>query len=173
VEAGSAFESVAVRYSKPHLGAALPSLACDAPWFQSTAPDALSIRGQAVVVHFFSSDCPLCDDGARHVARWIAEFGAIGLVVVGAFQPRRDVASTSADAMTECERYWRIAPHPCVADAAGELSKRFGNEWWPAYFVYDAAHRLRHYQMGNDGMQRLDSIVRECALSAVPRESPD
>jgi thiol-disulfide isomerase/thioredoxin len=131
------------------------------------------MRGHAVLVHFFSSDCPLCDEGARRIAGWIAEFGKVGLVVVGAFQPRRDVDSMSADALVECERHCGIAPHICAADAAGELSQRFGNEWWPAYFVYDAAHRLRHYQMGNEAMDRLDNVIRECALSAVPRESLD
>lgn len=131
------------------------------------------MNGRAVLVHFFSSDCPLCDEGARRIAAWIEEFRESGLVVVGAFQPRRDVASTSADALAKCEHHCRIAPHPCAADAAGVLSQRFGSEWWPAYFVYDAAHRLRHHQMGNEAMERLDSVVRGCALSAAPRESPD
>jgi thiol-disulfide isomerase/thioredoxin len=162
-----------VTYAKPRLGAALPSLACDAPWVQSVPLDETAMCGHAVLVHFFSSDCPLCDEGARRIAGWIEEFGESGLTVVGAFQPRRDAASTSTDALAECEHHCRIAPHPCAADAAGELSLRFGNEWWPAYFVYDAAHRLRHYQMGNGAMERLDSVVRECALSAAPRESPD
>lgn len=156
-------------YAKPRLGAALPSLACDAPWFEHAPPDETSLRGRAVVVHFFSSNCPLCDEGARHIARWVADYAATGLVVIGAFQPRRDAVSTSADAMAECERYCRIARHPCAADAPGELSARFGNEWWPAYFVYDAAHRLRHYQMGNEDMSRLDAVVRQCAVSAAPR----
>jgi thiol-disulfide isomerase/thioredoxin len=130
------------------------------------------LLGRAVLVHFFSSDCPLCDEGAHRIARWIDEFEPIGLVVVGAFQPRREAESTRAMALAECERHCRIARHPCAADAAGELSQRFGNEWWPAYFVYDTAHRLRHYQMGNEAMHRLESVLRECALSVAPPESP-
>jgi thiol-disulfide isomerase/thioredoxin len=161
-----------VSHSKPRLGDALPSFACDAAWVPSAPPDDASMRGRPVLVYFFSSDCPLCDEGARRIAQWVEELAPVGLVVIGAFQPRRDAVASSAAALAECERHSRIARHPCAADATGELSKRFANEWWPAYFVFDAAHRLRHYQMGNHAMDHLESVVRECALSAAPRESP-
>ncbi len=131
------------------------------------------MRGHPVLVHFFSSDCPLCDEGGRRIAGLIKELEPAGLIAVGAFQPRRDIASSLEDAIAESKRQCRIADHPCVADAAGELSQRFDNEWWPAYFIFDVAHRLRHYQMGNGAMEQLDSVLRECTLSAAPRESLD
>lgn len=163
--------ALAVEVKKPRLGSALPSLSCDAPWLGGAPPDDAQLAGRPVAVHFFSSDCPLCDQGAHRIARWISEFAAQDLVVVGAFQPRRDRPSTDDSARIECARQIRVAPHPCAVDVRGELAERFGNEWWPGYYVYDRAHRLRHVQTGNAALDLLDRAVAECVVSATPRGS--
>ncbi len=161
MEGDSVLELPTVPFTKPRLGSALPSLDCSAPWL-TQPPDRANLTGKPVVVHFFSSDCPLCDEGAHRIARWISSLAPMGLVVIGAFQPRHDTPASQAEALAECARHSRNAAHACVADCTGELAARFGNEWWPAYFVYDRAHRLRHYQMGNDGLDRLDALLNEC-----------
>jgi hypothetical protein len=47
-------------------------------------------------------------------------------------------------------------------DVAGVLAARFGNEWAPAYYVYDRSHRLRHYQMGNWNLDGIAAVIEAC-----------
>jgi thiol-disulfide isomerase/thioredoxin len=143
------------------LNTPLPSFHGVAHWRNGPAPTEAELAGKPVLVHFFSSGCPLCGKGMPTVRQLHATYAPAGLVVVGAFQLRQDVAATLADAERECDRHVGSG-HPCAVDIEGILAARFGNLWPPAYYVYDRSHRLRHYQMGNSNLESLDAIIQRC-----------
>lgn len=145
----------------PELNTPLPSFDGVAHWRNGPAPAVFDIADKPVLVHFFSSGCPLCREGVPAIRRMHATFSPDGLVVVGAYQPRQDIAATLADAERECDLH--VSPtHPCALDADGILAARFGNSWPPAYYVYDRGHRLRHYQMGNWNLDALGTVIQRC-----------
>ena len=145
----------------PQLDSLLPSFDGVSLWRNGPAPTEADLAGRPVLVHFFSRSCPLCREGIPTVRRLHAKFAPAGLAVIGAYQPRVDAASTTADAERECDLH--IGPtHPCALDSGGILAARFGNAWPPAYYVYDRDHRLRHYQMGNWNLEGLAAIVENC-----------
>jgi len=143
----------------PELNTSLPSLHGIAHWRNGPAPDELGLAGKPVLVHFFSSGCPLCREGAPTIDRLCATFAPTGLVVIGAYQPRQDSAATLADAERECDLHVG-STHACALDTGGILAARFENLWPPAYYVYDRGHRLRHYQMGNSNLEALENIIQ-------------
>jgi thiol-disulfide isomerase/thioredoxin len=138
----------------------LPSLDGVAAW-RSARPSAGELAGNPVLVHFFSSGCALCHDGMPLVAEWRAHFAPRGLVVIAVYQPRSDIESTLADIGRECAAIVGSA-HACAVDIRGVLAARFGNEWPPAYYVYDRSHRLRHFQMGNWHIERMAAVIEAC-----------
>ena len=117
-----------------------------------------------MLVHFFSSGCPLCREGMPAVRRLRATFGGDSLAVVGAFQPRPDANATVAEAERECDEL-ACSAHACALDIDGVLAARFGNQWAPAYYVFDRGHRLRHYQMGNWNLDAIAAIIESCVKS--------
>jgi thiol-disulfide isomerase/thioredoxin len=145
----------------PQLNSSLPSLDGVAHWRNAPAPREGELAGKPVLVHFFSSGCPLCHEGMPAVRRLHTAYSPTGLVVVGAYQPRQDTVTSLADAERECDLH--VGPaHPCAMDVDGILATRFGNEWPPAYYIYDRGHRLRHYQMGNWNLEALGAIIQGC-----------
>jgi thiol-disulfide isomerase/thioredoxin len=143
----------------PRLHSSLPSFDGVSIWRNGPAPADAELAGKPVLVHFFSSGCPLCREGMPAVRRLHATFASAGLVVVGAYQPRQDIPTTLADAERECDLH--VGPtHPCALDTEGTLAARFGNLWPPAYYVYDRSHLLRHYQMGNFNLAAVDRIIQ-------------
>ena len=145
----------------PQLDSLLPSFDGVPLWRSGPAPTASDLAGKAVLVHFFSSGCPLCREGMPAVDLLRASYESSGLVVVGAYQPRPDAKATAAEAVRECDASVRPT-HVCALDVAGVLAQRFGNEWAPAYYVYDRSHRLRHYQMGNWNLDGIAAVIEGC-----------
>ncbi|HKW45782.1 MAG TPA: TlpA disulfide reductase family protein [Candidatus Eremiobacteraceae bacterium] len=143
------------------LGSMLPSFEGVPRWRNGSAPVQRDIAGKPVLVHFFSSGCPLCGEGLPVVLRLGAALAPVGLVIIGAYQPRNDVHAQAADADRECDVQIGTA-HRCAADVDGILKLRFGHTWPPAYYVYDRAHRLRHFQEGNWELETMAAAVERC-----------
>ena len=143
----------------PELGSLLPSFDGVSQWRGGAAPADADLAGKAVFVHFFSSGCPLCSEGMTVVRRVREEFAASGLVVIGAYQPRPDGNATDDEAESMCDTFVR-GEYRCAADSSGVLAARFGHRWAPAYYVFDRAHRLRHFQEGNWNLEALDEAIK-------------
>jgi thiol-disulfide isomerase/thioredoxin len=147
----------------PQLNSLLPSFEGVPQWRNGEAPAQNDIAGKPVLVHFFSSGCPLCREGMPAVLRLGAAYELSGLVVIGAYQPRPEAQASIADAERECDLH--VGPaHRCAVDSAGVLSARFGHTWAPAYYVYDRAHRLRHVQEGNWALESLAAVIERCVM---------
>jgi thiol-disulfide isomerase/thioredoxin len=145
----------------PQLGSMLPSFEGVPSWRYGPPPEAVDLEGKPVLVHFFSSGCPLCREGMPVIRRLHAAFAPRGLVVVGAYQPRPDAKAAPGDAGRESDLH--IGPtHACALDDDGVLAKRFENEWAPGYYIYDRSHFLRHYQMGNWNLDELAALIKGC-----------
>lgn len=159
---------------EPKLGSLLPSLD-GVPRWRGAAPIEVDLADKPVLVHFFSSGCPLCSEGMQAVHRVREAFETMGLVVIGTYQARPDTNATDAEADQICDQLVRGA-HRCAADSGGVLAARFGHRWAPAYYVYDRIHRLRHFQEGNWKLDALDEIIKRSmeaagvSTSGTPRE---
>jgi len=142
----------------PKLGSLLPAFGGVPRWRGGAAPTEADLAGMPVLVHFFSSGCPLCREGMPILRRLRDAHAPAGVVVIGAFQPRPDVEATIADAERVCDLIVHDA-HRSAADVEGVLAARFGHRWAPAYYVYDRAHRLRHFQVGNWNLDALAGVL--------------
>jgi thiol-disulfide isomerase/thioredoxin len=138
-------------------GSDLPSLD-GAPWVDGVAATPERLAGKPVLVHFWSISCSICHDVAAEVARWRAEYGPRGLEVVSVHQPRGpqelDAQAVTADAKGPMAIAW-----PCAIDGAHAIVRRFANQFVPAYYVFDADHKLVHRQAGDRGFERLHEKI--------------
>ena len=142
----------------PELGSLLPAFDGVPRWRNGGAPAEADLAGKAVLVHFFSSGCPLCSEGMPVVHRVREAFAPAGLVVIGVYQPRPEFTATETEAEQVCDHIVHGAQR-CAVDAGGVLAARFGHRWAPAYYLYDRAHRLRHLQEGNWNLKALDAVI--------------
>ena len=121
-------------------------------------PPAQAPDDRAVLVHFWSSGCPLCHEGMRVIHRWRERYAPRGLQTIAVYQARPDARPEIEDAEREARALMRI-DYPCAFDGAGRLAAAFENPYAPGYFFFDRDGRLRHRQMGNTGLARLDPLI--------------
>ncbi len=129
------------------------------------------LEGKAVLLHFWSITCSLCHDVAQTVNAWRDRYESGGIVFISVHQPRLeqelDVQTVRDDAVTEMG-----LTQPCAIDNEHTIVDRFENQFVPAYYLFDRAHRLRHFQAGDKGYDRIETaiqrVVTEEAQAVLP-----
>jgi thiol-disulfide isomerase/thioredoxin len=134
----------------------LPSL--DGARWINGEPAAADLEGKPVLVHFWSVSCYLCHDVAETVASWRDTYGPQGLEVIAVHQPRSpeelDVAKVTEDALGPMH-----ITQPCAIDNEHAIVDRFGNQFVPAFYLFNRNHELRHFQAGDKGHDRVVGAI--------------
>lgn len=135
----------------------LPSLEGAAAWVNGEA-NAESLRGLPVVVSFWSKSCYLCHETAEQFAAWRDAYAARGVKFISVHQPRSedelDIETITKDAREEMH-----LTQPVAIDNAHAIVERFENQFVPAFYVFNRAHQLRHFQAGGKGFERLEAAI--------------
>jgi thiol-disulfide isomerase/thioredoxin len=135
----------------------LPSLEGAAAWVNGE-PTPQDLEGHPLVVQFWSISCHLCHETADQVAAWRAQFEPRGVKFVSIHQPRSaeelDVEKVTADSKESMS-----ISGPLAIDNAHTLVDRFANQFVPAFYVFDKAHNLRHFQAGDKGYDRIVAAI--------------
>jgi len=147
----------------------LPDLSGATRWINGEGPG--DLNGRPVLVHFWSVSCYLCHDVAEQVARWRERYGPQGLAFVAIHQPRSpeelDIEKVTADAQGPMQ-----ITEPAAIDNEHTIVDRFGNQFVPAYYLFDREHLLRHSQAGDKGYDRVVSAIERVlaeTTSATPQ----
>jgi thiol-disulfide isomerase/thioredoxin len=122
--------------------------------------------GRPMLVHFWSHDCPLCHDGADLVNEWRSKHGDEALVMIAVFAPRPESTSLDVEAVRHDARELMRIHYPCAIDPRGELRAIFECPYSPGYFVFDRDGKLRHRQIGNDGLASVGMLLDRLAVKA-------
>ncbi|MBV8600450.1 MAG: redoxin domain-containing protein [Candidatus Eremiobacteraeota bacterium] len=145
----------------------IPSLAGATRWINGE----FSIEehaGKPIVVHFWSMSCYVCHDVAKHIAAWRERFSQCGVAFVAIHQPRSpeelDVDKAIADALGPMGFVQSIA-----IDNDHAIVERFENHFVPAYYVFDQSHRLRHFQAGDKGYDRIEAAIERVLEPEIAR----
>lgn len=144
----------------------LPSLEGVDVWINGE-PRASELRGLPVVVHFWSISCYICHGVVDRVNAWRDRYGSQGLAFVAIHQPRSeaelDVEAVRRDALEAMK-----LTQPCAIDNEHILVERFGNQFVPAYYVFNRIHQLRHFQAGDKAYERIEAAIER--VIAEPAE---
>jgi cytochrome oxidase Cu insertion factor (SCO1/SenC/PrrC family) len=121
-----------------------------------------SLRGHAVLLNFFNSQCPPCIDEMPLLRQTAQAYRAQGVIVLG--------VATGGDTL-DSARQFAMAQHlsyPVAVDAHQDVAWRYDVGGWPTSFFLDAQGRLRGQYVGpldrqtvRDGLAQAGAI--ECA----------
>ena len=121
--------------------------------------------GRPLLVHFWSTGCPLCHEGADLVNQWRSRH-AKALDVIAVFAPRPEATSFDLETVRRDARDLMHIDHPCAVDRHRELQSAFECPFAPGYFVFDADGKLRHRQMGNDALAGVGALIDRLTVKA-------
>lgn len=137
----------------------LPSLSGVPVWLNGGEPAAESLRGRPVVVQFWSVSCYICHDVVDQVNAWRDTYAPQGVAFISVHQPRSE-AELDVEKVTADARDAMKITQPLAIDNEHTIVERFENQFVPAYYVFDRAHQLRHFQAGDKAYERIEAAIQ-------------
>lgn len=148
----------------PQTSSALPSLDGGTAWLKGTPLTPEKLKGKVVLVDFWTYDCINCQHTLPHVRDWANQYQSQGLVVVGVHTPEYPW-ERDEKAVSRAIKQWQL-PYPVVADNDYVIWNRFGNQYWPAHYLFDAHGQLRYTAFGEGNYAEQERVIEQLLKEA-------
>jgi thiol-disulfide isomerase/thioredoxin len=153
-------------------GAALASAAGDMPafkvarWVNSTPLTADSLRGKVVLVDFWEYTCINWIRTSPYVKAWHRDYADVGLVVVGVHAPEFEFGKRAENIDRGIRDHGLT--YPIALDNDFATWQAFGNDAWPAKYLFDAQGRLVKRWVGEGSYSDIEAEIRRLLVAARP-----
>ncbi len=143
----------------------LPSLRAQR-WVNSQALTPEGLRGKVVLVDFWEYTCVNWIRTAPYVKAWNRLYAPHGLVVVGVHAPEFEFGK----AVDNIDRGIRDhgLTYPIAIDNEFAIWRAFGNDAWPAKYLFDAQGRLVQRWIGEGSYDEIEREIRRLLVAAQP-----
>ena len=143
-----------------------PELTGITAWINSQPTTLASLRGQVVLIHFWTFGCINCIHVQPYVKAWSDRYAADGFVVLGVHTPElsfeRDLDNVRAAVAKADVRF------PVAFDPAYATWNAYRNSYWPAFYFVDKAGRIRHVHFGEGDYDGSEAVIRELLAEPAP-----
>jgi thiol-disulfide isomerase/thioredoxin len=144
--------------------AAMPSLEAATGWINSGALTPERLRGQVVLVDFWTYSCINCLRTLPYVRAWAQKYREAGLVVIGVHTPEFAFEQQGVN-VQQAVKDLHI-DYPVALDSRQGVWRAFGNRAWPAMYFVDAQGRIRHRQYGEGGYAEAERLIQQLLKEA-------
>jgi thiol-disulfide isomerase/thioredoxin len=142
----------------------LPALSGAIEWLNSEPLTADALRGNVVLVNFWTYSCINWLRSLPYVRAWAEKYRADGMVTIGVHTPEfpfeHDVDRVRR-AATDME-----VEYPIAIDSDYAVWQAFDNNYWPALYFVDAAGRIRHHQFGEGEYEQSEVVIQQLLAEA-------
>jgi cytochrome c biogenesis protein CcdA/thiol-disulfide isomerase/thioredoxin len=143
-----------------------PELTGITAWINSPPTTLADLRGQVVLVHFWTFGCINCIHVQPYVKAWYDTYAKDGFVVLGVHTPElsfeRDLDNVR-DAVAKADVRFPVAVDPEYA-----TWNAYRNSYWPAFYFVDKAGRIRHIHFGEGDYDGSEAVIRELLAEPGP-----
>jgi len=143
----------------------LPSLNATR-WVNPAPLTAEALRGRIVLVDFWEYTCVNWIRTAPYVKAWSHEYGPLGLVVVGVHAPEFDFGKRAENIDRGIRDHGLT--YPIAIDNDFVIWRAFGNDAWPAKYLFDARGRLVRRWIGEGSYDEIEREIRRVLVEAHP-----
>jgi thiol-disulfide isomerase/thioredoxin len=145
----------------------LASLSSATEWLNSPPLTAEGLQGKVVLVQFWTYSCINWIRTLPYVRAWDQKYRDQGLVVIGVHAPEFEFEKQLANARWGAEHF-RV-DYPVAVDNDFEIWRAFGNQYWPALYLFDGRGRVRHRHFGEGDYERSEQVIQELLAEAGAR----
>jgi thiol-disulfide isomerase/thioredoxin len=149
---------------------ALPGFDGATGWLNSPPLGAADLRGNVVLVDFWTYTCINWLRTLAYVRAWSEKYADAGLVVVGVHTPEFPFEHDPEN-VREAARDMRVE-FPIAVDSDYAVWRAFNNMYWPAVYISDADGQIRHHQFGEGMYDECERAIQEL-LRRSGREEVD
>jgi thiol-disulfide isomerase/thioredoxin len=134
----------------------MPELSGATEWINGEVSKSDLVGDKPTLIHFWSVSCGLCKEAMPSINQFRDDYKD-ELNVIAVHMPRSEKDLDIAQIKEVAAEH--DITQPIFVDNDHALTDAFENEYVPAYYVFDAEGKLRHYQAGGDGMKMLTKRV--------------
>jgi thiol-disulfide isomerase/thioredoxin len=155
----------------PVTGPAAADIAGIAEWINSEPLTLSDLRGNVVLLDFWTYTCVNCIRTFPHLKRWHDQYADDGLVVLGIHTPEFEFEKDPTNVRQATKDYgitW-----PVALDNDYVTWDNYQNIFWPAKYLIDQEGRVRHQQIGEGGYATAEEHIRQLLEEAGADLSDD
>ncbi|HSO57101.1 MAG TPA: TlpA disulfide reductase family protein [Paenisporosarcina sp.] len=134
----------------------MPDLSGATAWLNGEVSKDQLIGSKPTLIHFWSVSCGLCKEAMPEVNAFRDQYKE-ELNVIAVHMPRSEKDMDLSDIKKIAAQH--DITQPIYVDNDMKLTDAFDNQYVPAYYVFDKAGQLRHFQAGGSGMKMLEKRV--------------
>ena len=147
-------------------------------WLNSPPLKLSELRGQVVVLHFWTFGCINCIHNQPHYKNWHEKYSKKGVTLIGVHTPETDADRQIKNVRRSVKETG--LKFPIVFDGDGRDWNAWGNRWWPSTYLIDKRGVVRYRWDGELNWKetkgelmmrkRIDELLAEPGPDAEPRE---
>jgi thiol-disulfide isomerase/thioredoxin len=141
----------------------LPSLRASR-WVNSPPLTAEALRGKVVLVDFWEYTCVNWIRTAPYVKAWNQLYAPLGLVVIGVHAPEFEFGKEATNIDGGIRDHGLT--YPIAIDNDFAIWRAFGNDAWPAKYVFDERGRLVRRWVGEGSYDEIEREIRRVLVAA-------
>jgi peroxiredoxin len=132
-----------------------------ADWINSKPLKLADLRGQVVVLHFWTFGCENCQHNYPALKAWQNAYADKGLTIIGVHTPETAREAKIENVRRSAEKHG--LKYSIVFDKGGRIWKTWGNRWWPSTYLIDKQGFVRYRWDGEFNWKNAqgESIMRE------------
>ena len=139
------------------LHALVPSLEGATQWINGK-PTSEDLKGP-LLIYFWAVSCQVCHKNMPKLQDWREVCTPRGLNMIAVHCPRMKTDTDIEKVKAAVEAYG--ITEPCAVDNMHKIKKAFDNQYWPAYYLFDADGALKRRAAGNNGLAILAPLVEK------------
>jgi cytochrome c biogenesis protein CcdA/thiol-disulfide isomerase/thioredoxin len=140
-------------------------------WLNTPQGEALrleALRGEVVLVDFWTYSCINCQRAIPHVNAWYERYRDVGkgFEVIGVHTPEFAFERETRNVIAGAEDLG--VTYPVAQDNSYATWTAYRNRYWPAQYLIDADGTVRHIRLGEGGYEQTEELIRELLEDADP-----
>lgn len=153
--------AVAADVPRPSLGdkGSFPDLSGAIAWLNSAPLSSDSLRGNVVLVDFWTYTCINSLRPLPYIKNWAAKYKDAGLVVIGVHTPEFSFEHERPN-VQNAVRDLKVT-YPVAIDSNYRIWQAFKNRYWPAQYLIDGKGRIRYQHFGEDDYGEIERAIQE------------
>lgn len=128
--------------------------------------DLADLRGQVVLVDFWTYSCINCQRALPHINAWYDSYADAGLEVIGVHTPEFAFERETRNVIAGAEDLG--VDHPVAQDNSYSTWTGYRNRYWPAEYLIDADGTVRYLKFGEGDYAITEQHIRDLLREADP-----
>lgn len=140
-------------------------------WLNSEPLSMDGLRGQVVLVAFWTYTCINCLNQLPHVRSWHEKYKDAGLTVVGVHTPEYAFEKSRRNVQAAIERLQ--IKHAVAQDNGYATWKAYRNQYWPALYLIDKQGRIAYSHFGEGRYAETETKIQALLAARAPASPPE